>query len=186
MDAPEPTADAPARTGPPRYLRVLGLLAVGFVIGQAAARLGRDEPIVVADPTPLAPELARSDRPAKSGGPLTGDALLRSRLAGVWTAQSHGTQVCTLRPDGTGTNAAELDWMASLIYGSKLTMDIAWSVEDGHLIQELQGGEPADMVAKLTKDFGAVKRYEVRDLSPSKAVLVDTADGDAVVWTRVE
>ena len=185
LPADSPESDTPPHAGPAGVLKLLGLLAVGFVIGRATApKAAPPAPIDTADrlvETPV--DVAPLEEPAVE---LTGDALLQQQLVGQWTAQSNGTQVCTLNADGTGTNHADLDWMAALIYGSQIDFVIEWTVEDGHLLQELVGGTPEDMVAKIEKDFGRFKKYRVEEMSENRAVLVDTADEDAVEWTRVK
>ena len=135
------------------------------------------------------PPLTETDGTPSAGLPvdkaeLEGDALLTHQLLGAWVAQSHGTQVCLLKPDGTGRVNATLDFMASLLYGSQLSMLIEWEVRDGHLIQTLLGGEPEDKVAKLTKDFGSVRTYRIETLEEDHAILVDTSDGEKTRWTR--
>ena len=195
-DARSSPPDPPPAGGERRFpaiLRMLGLLTVGFVFGRLS--VGSPPPPAL-PPTPLSGSAVPipSDPEAKTlitepvvgaGEELTGDRLLHSQLIGQWTAQSHGTQVCTLNPDGSGSNVAELDWMAALIYGKHLRMDIRWSVREGHLVQDLLGGEPADMIEKLAADFGRVKTYRVEEMTADRAVLVDTSDEEAVVWTRV-
>ena len=174
--------------GVPAYLRVLGLLAVGFAVGRVTAPT--PAPVVAPAVNSAAPSETRpvdvEVAPETPAGELTEDERLFRGLVGVWTAQSHGTQVCTLNADGTGTNKADLDWMASLVYGKRLDMNITWAVEDGHLVQTLLGGEPADMVQKLMNDYGAVRRYRIDSLDAQTGVLVDTADGETTVWTSAD
>ena len=174
-------------------MRVLGLLAVGFAVGRATAPT---PPAVVAEPLnagaieksrPVDVEIAGdeiADEP--SDALLTEDEKDRRTLVGVWTTKSHGTQVCTLNNDGTGDVKAQLDWMAALLYGNKLDMNIEWRVEDGHLVQTLLDGKPADMVEKLKADYGAVKRYRIESLDEETGVLIDTGDGERTVWKSLE
>ena len=221
----------------PGWLRLLGILAVGFVIGRFTAQptvdavpmnrpvISGDDPVVVPMASvPVATSEAQADRPdvaaqlttelldevsaavppvAETGSEassLNAEAMTadgqstaseqptaRPELAayvGTWFAKSHGTRLTKLNADGTGHVHAKLDWIASLLYGSELHIDVAWTVEGDLMTHTVISGSPEKNLNALIRDYGAVKDYRIESIDESTMTLVDPTDGEVIVWHR--
>lgn len=142
-------------TRPPRWLKLLGILAVGFVIGRYTAE-PREDVIkasrpAIAEDVPLTVDIAVSgdqslQDPSNSGMPSAlSDGVSNSEpdpagsttdagddfasFVGTWYAEtSHGPRLSVLKEDGTGTIDAKLDWLAAMFYGQQLQLNVDWVI----------------------------------------------------------
>ena len=163
------------RTGRGRVvLAALGLLmfATGL-IGWAVLRDGQNDP-VSASPA-LAPPVATLDP----------DERLRQKVIGVWTDNYQGKRTMTLSEDGTGTIVAELTGLTATLYADRLRFDIQWHVQDGCLIKQTTGGEPASKVALVLKVMGDRAEEPIQDVSDGLLILLDQNGTTTYNWTRV-
>lgn len=193
----------------PRWLKVLSVLAVGFVIGRYTAEprenvIPADRPLV-ADDVPVAvevvptamtpavvdePELASAVSVSPTvvgdtvGGDTAGDEV--SKYVGTWYAEVHGTRLTTLEPDGTGVVHAKLDWVAALLYGSELQINVEWKVDGNIMTHTIVSGTPEKNIAALTRDFGTSKDYRIDKYEGDTMTLIDPGDGEVIVWHRRE
>lgn len=112
----------------------------------------------------------------------------RARLTGVWEDDYQGHRTMTLRPDGTGRMVVELDGVAASLFASTLTFGEEWSFdEDSQLItMTATGGEPQGKVNLVLKLYGRQATYRVVDVSKTRLILVDQADGKRYEWRRVK
>lgn len=204
----------------PRWLQVLGVLAVGFVLGRftiepradgvpsTQPRITGNDPVTVdvateADPSPdhaqpgvdLGDKNVSGDESAvavASSELMTADDVLPepdpalAPYVGTWYAEVHGTRMTNLNADGTGKVHAKLDWVASLLYGSELHINVQWTVKDGVMTHTITSGTPEKNIAALTKDFGTSKDYRIEKMDEKTMTLVDPGDGEVIIWHRRE
>lgn len=203
----------------PRWLQVLGILAVGFVIGrytaEPRAEVSAGQPLIVetdpvsvpvaASETGVAVEPRNTDEgvevdgqnPASTpvgvaesnAGSAEPAAMAEEALApyvGTWYAEVHGTRMTTLKPDGTGVVHAKLDWVAALLYGSELHINVDWTVNGDVMTHTITSGTPKKNIDALTKDFGTSKDYRIDKMDDKSMTLIDPGDGEVIVWHRRE
>jgi hypothetical protein len=79
------------------------------------------------------------------------------------------------------------DFIASLVYGEKMKLELRWGVEKGVLTYTIQSGEPRAAAERMTSTYGSQAAYDFRSISDQQMHLVRTTDKDeGNVWTRVE
>src|SRR4051812_3705590 len=68
-----------------------------------------------------------------SGAPPAGltDDELRAMIIGRWRTVSNGTRVVDNRADGTASMDLKFDFVASLLYGDRMHIELMWTLEDG-------------------------------------------------------
>jgi hypothetical protein len=111
---------------------------------------------------------------------------LTTRLIGRWSCEVYGRQTIDNHPDGQAQLTAELDLVASFLYGDRLTMQLAWNVADGVLTHELKSGEPRENVEKLIRDRGSHRSYLILELNEQRMLLQDVDRPEIVrTWTRL-
>jgi hypothetical protein len=108
---------------------------------------------------------------------------LTDRLAGVWTLHRHGEQTLTIRQDGTATADVKLSMLAAVLYGSRLQLDLAWTLNGDVMTQTIVSGTPSEAVQRLIRDWGDSKSYRVEKVTANRLVLTQVSDGDEEVWT---
>src|SRR5690349_9940224 len=110
------------------------LVASLGVISTAGLNLGprltpRSAPLTTSDPSP---------GPSQPANVSPSDRQLREMIVGRWRTESHGTRVVTNRPDGTASMDVTFDFIASLVYGEKMKLELRWGVEKGVLTYTIQ------------------------------------------------
>ncbi|MEZ6068562.1 MAG: hypothetical protein R3B90_23265 [Planctomycetaceae bacterium] len=142
-----------------------------------------DAPTPAEEPTPT-PAVEVVVEPV--GEASSSDSQFAVSLLGRWRGSIQGQQVIEMRPDGTASVVADLNFWASLLYGPRLEMDLSWRVENGVLTQEVLRGVPADKVAQLKKDRGAVRAYQILELDGGTLRLRLVEDPTTEeLWTRL-
>lgn len=142
-------------TRSPRWLKLLGILAVGFVIGRYTAEpregvMESPRPAIAED-VPLTVDIAiNDDQSLQEQSILEMPAVQRddvnnsesdsvgstsdagddfASFVGTWYAEtSHGPRLSVLKEDGTGTIDAKLDWLAAMFYGQQLQLNVDWVI----------------------------------------------------------
>lgn len=118
--------------------------------------------------------------------PVDANAELVNAFLGTWQLYDHGTRTIVVNPDGTASMHIELDFFASLAYGSVLDMDLTWSVSDGVLSYAIVRGEPTDSVDRVINDYGRERTYRVIEVSDDALQLEDLASpGTFHDWTKI-
>ena len=110
---------------------------------------------------------------------------VRDQLIGTWRDYYRGRRTMTLRPDGKGTMLVELSGPAKILFAAQLRFDLAWELEGDQLTLRMLGGEPANKVAIVTKNFGDHTVQQVIDVTAGELVVEDLDDGDQYQWTRL-
>lgn len=107
-------------------------------------------------------------------------------VTGRWVLDQGIRRDITLREDGTASLLVELDLISSLVYGSRLQMELSWEQKDNVLTHTIIHGEPAKNVERLARDFGAKRSYRILLLTESEMVLkdVDESDPEEYHWQR--
>lgn len=115
------------------------------------------------------------------------DRALRNLVIGRWKGYFHGNRVVENRPDGTASMDLAFDFVASLLYGPKMSLEMTWEVKDGALCYELVSGLPEDKYKKLVDKEGDEAAYYFEEAGPKVMRLVRTIDPDEkYTWTRIE
>lgn len=102
-----------------------------------------------------------SHSPLPATSPLSTDAQTRQQLMGVWTHLANGQQWIENRPDGTARMFLQLDFLASLLYGGDIHLDLKWEVKNGILTHQVISGTPPENVQKLVRDYGWTRTYQI-------------------------
>jgi len=99
--------------------------------------------------------------------------------------QYHGKRVLSVKSDGTATMVIEPSTFYTLFFGKRLTIQLAWKIENGHAIYDVTGGSPADKLKIAKNTWG--DRWDERILELNSERLVLKAEsGSKSKWTRVE
>jgi hypothetical protein len=114
------------------------------------------------------------------------DAERAAALIGTWTTEHHGRQRVVNRKDGSAHLEIEFNFIASLLYGRHMELDLQWKVENGALTHTIQHGTPAANVQRLISDFGKSCRYRMLELGQNRILLQEINDPATFhVWLRV-
>ncbi len=107
-------------------------------------------------------------------------------ILGRWRTNSDGGRVVVNRPDGTASMDVTFDFVASLIYGQGMKLELTWTVNNGILGYTIQSGTPESTVKSITATYGAYASYHFQSISPDRMHLVRVIDpNESYVWTRV-
>lgn len=113
------------------------------------------------------------------------DDVHRASIVGVWKQNNTGIRWLRVRPDGTATMFIDPDWVAKAVIGSGLTIEIEWSVEDGHVMMRSLSGEPSTAFKAVTTLYGSDRNRKIAELSEKSFVMLDEEDGEESAWERV-
>lgn len=86
---------------------------------------------------------------------------LRRLVLGVWVDEFFGTRTFTFRDDGTATMTIDLDQVGRLIYGPRLTFQIAWELHGDVIKLRMVSGEPRDSAMSVAKLFGETSEQRI-------------------------
>jgi len=113
------------------------------------------------------------------------DDVHRDRVVGVWKQNYTGVRWLSVKPDGTATMFIDPDWTAKLLIGDRLTIDVEWSIEDGHALMKSVGGRPEAGFKAAMELFGSERNRKIAELTEDKFVLLDEEDGSRSEWSRI-
>jgi hypothetical protein len=115
------------------------------------------------------------------------DEQLRALILGRWRTESNGTRVVDNRADGTASMDVRFDFVASLLYGDHMTLDLHWTVHNGVLVYTIQSGSPQATVDRIISAYGDQASYHFRSIGEKRMHLERVIDADEdYVWTRVD
>ena len=137
----------------------------------------------------LGPKPPASSEPVKA--PSVSSTLsneeLRAMVLGRWRTESHGTRIVDNRADGTASMDVTFDFIASLVYGEKMKLELNWSVDEGRLRYTIQSGTPQSSFNRMTSNYGSQATYHFKSIGTKRMHLVRVNDPDeSYIWTRVE
>lgn len=114
------------------------------------------------------------------------DERMSAAIVGTWeTNRSTGHRDLVIREDGTATMVVNIESMMRFVFGSKVELDIEWSVKDGVLHFRMVGGKPKSSVDLLTSGYGDSIAYRILELSDDRLLVKDGGDDPDHDWTRV-
>lgn len=114
------------------------------------------------------------------------DAELASRLVGRWKSRYHGEMEIDNRADRTASLVCDFDFLASLVYGSRLEMSLEWEVSRGTLTHTIKGGHPKHNLDRLIQHFSDKCEYRILELDANRLYLQEIHDPSAFhTWTRL-
>jgi hypothetical protein len=104
-------------------------------------------------------------------------------IVGTWQDDYQGKRTMTLRPDGTGTMLVELSGINAMIFASRLTFEMVWSMEDGRLKKQTISGKPEGKVRAVLAMMGDKVEEEILELTDERLLVSD--DKRQYDWRRV-
>lgn len=172
----QPASPSPRSAG-------LSLLASLGVISTAGLSLGPEARI--------RPSLqASAQSPAVAAVAVPGglsDDELKSIVLGRWRTESNGVRVIENRADGTASMDVTFDFVASLLYGDRLKIELTWTIHEGLLRYTMESGVPKEPFDRIVANYGSFASYQFRTISPQRMHLVRAIDPtESYVWTRVD
>ena len=99
------------------------------------------------------------------------NAVTPEQLVGVWTLNDNISRTLETFADGTGHIDVKLDFVSSFLYGSRLSMDLKWTLEGDRLTQVVTGGTPEKNVKRLLNDFGDSRAYRIAEVTDEYLLL---------------
>ena len=150
----------------------------GFGQGQAAN--------IPPNPGALPPlEAPRPGFDASQPAPVDPDQRAREQALGLWRQYETGTRYLSIQADGTATMLIEADWKAALLIGSRLTVEINWTIDDGLLTFHSVSGKPQSGFDALTTLYGRDRVRRLETISKDLLVMVDPETGKKSEYTRL-
>ncbi|MEZ6055361.1 MAG: hypothetical protein R3C01_01530 [Planctomycetaceae bacterium] len=145
-------------------------------------RSGTEQGIVPTASEPVSSSVSQQLSPPV----VLSDAELSAKFVGTWKSSYHGTQEITLKADGSAQLESRLDFLSSLLYGSKLSMQLTWKVQEGVLTQVIVDGVPQGNVERLVANEGGTRSYLVLEQGETYFLLAETDDPKSVLrWERL-
>ena len=135
--------------------------------------------------TDVEPAVDQEDSPQAPEPPTTPEDKIRRLLTGTWEDDYQGKRTMTLSPDGTGTMVVELAGVSGAVFGSRLTFEMEWSLDDGRLIKRTVGGEPEGKVKAILAMMGDRAEEEILELTEQRLLVEDTSMQKQFDWRRV-
>ena len=107
-------------------------------------------------------------------------------ILGRWRTVSNGTRVIENRTDGTASMDVTFDFVASLLYGDRMHIELRWSVANGLLVYTMQSGAPKSPFDRIVATYGSQATYRFHSIAPERMHLVRLNDSsESYVWTRI-
>ena len=144
--------------------------------------VGTDPPRVVIDEEP--PELLLISEQPKKMADLT-DTECSQMSVGTWTSESDGERILTIRGDGTATMIYRPSQLKQLILGEKVTIEIAWKIEDHTVIFNSISGAPDTSFKTITALYGRKMERKLLQISATAFTVQDLEDNHETEWERI-
>ncbi len=112
------------------------------------------------------------------------DVESRRKLVGVWTQNKFGNRTLTIAGDGTGLMTMEPEAIYAVLYGSKLTFKMYWSVKDGFINYGYRSGTPTDKVRMAAETIGDHWIEKIIELTDNRLVLLEADGTTKSIWDR--
>ena len=115
-------------------------------------------------------------------------SLTENDLLGTWILDDGMVKrVITMEPDGTASMQVEFDFFTSLRYGSKMELDLEWTLAGNVLQQTIVDGSPESGKKTLISDFGDTATYDILEFKDGKMRLEEyTESKENYVWKKVD
>ena len=163
------------------------------VIGDAEAGLHRSapgnwrDPEQGAEPTSLqSTDQQAADVPATSGENTRklGRTEVEAALVGRWVSSYHGRMLIDKRADHTAELIIDFNFLAGLVYGSRVVMQLEWQYDGDQLVHTIKSGKPAASVDRIIRRYGRQCVYRIDSLTSDRIQMHEVADpGEVHVWT---
>ncbi|HVJ88006.1 MAG TPA: hypothetical protein VM452_20245 [Caulifigura sp.] len=115
------------------------------------------------------------------------DDELKALVLGRWRTESNGVRVVENRADGTASMDVTFDFVASLLYGDRLKIELTWTIREGLLLYTMESGVPKGPFDRIVANYGDFASYQFKTISPQRMHLVRAIDPtESYVWTRVD
>jgi hypothetical protein len=160
----------------------LTLLALGLA---AAIWLGVSREIPIQASVPENSSSKQLDDSLETNEPPDPDERLKQQLVGVWTDNYRGKRTMTLRDDGTGEMDVELEGATAMLFAEHLHFDMVWRIEEGKLIKESIGGQPAEKVNLILKTMGRRAEETVLEVTKERLRTRESDRTTVYDWQRV-
>jgi hypothetical protein len=110
---------------------------------------------------------------------------IRRLLIGTWEDDYQGKRTMTLSADGTGTMVVELSGISGAVFGSRLTFQMEWSLEDDRLTKRTIGGDPEGKVKTILAMMGDRAEERIIELTERRLLVEDLGMQQQFDWRRV-
>jgi hypothetical protein len=114
------------------------------------------------------------------------DGSQRSLVVGSWGDEYQGKRTMTLNDDGTGTMVVELSGWRAAMSAPRLTFNMKWSVENGHLKKQTVSGAPETQVKMILNMMGDHVDEPILELTGDRLLLLDKDGKTKYDWKRVK
>ncbi len=125
------------------------------------------------------------DREADVDGPTDPQQNWRQQIVGTWEMKDDGSRRMTLDNDGTGVMEVTLTGAIAALYAQRLRFDLRWSIEQGKLVRECIGGEPAEKVELILRAMGRRTEDVIEVVSPRQLRTLGTDGVTTSTWERI-
>jgi len=113
------------------------------------------------------------------------DEQFRRLVVGTWEDDYQGKRTMTLKDDGTGTMAVELDGLKAKLFAPRLRFEMVWAVDQGRLKKQTLKGEPPVTVQMILKAMGDRVDERILELTQDRLLLLDKDGKTKYDWRRV-
>jgi hypothetical protein len=117
--------------------------------------------------------------------PTDPDAQGRRLVLGTWEDEYQGKRTMTLNEDGTGAMIVVLSGWRAALSAPKLTFNMKWSLEGGHLKKQTINGEPEAKVKIILQTMGDHVDEPILELTEDRLLLLDQDGKTRYDWKRV-
>ena len=131
-------------------------------------------------------ESAPTPSPPKVSTEVGGKIGSTDRMVGTWVCNDMFRRRIHVRADGTASMNVKLDFIASLLYGSEMDLELTWTADGDSLVYAAVSGEPKHNVDRLLSDFGRQQVYDVVEFDGDRMLLELTSDKSRHDWRREE
>lgn len=106
-------------------------------------------------------------------------------VLGQWVLDGTIRRVIDNRPDGTATIDISFDFVTALRYGTKLNLDLEWTLKDNVLTHTIVDGSPEEGKKRLISDFGSKTYFKIVSMTDEQMHLIDFDDPpEESLWQR--
>ena len=184
---PGPAPAEPRRLLQPRHLLIAVLVVAAVALVRIKFFSGSSEAAPAQGHTPQSESsVVPPDGATSPSESLSPDELLAQKLLHRWRDKYYGERTMTFLSDGTGSMVILLDTAGRLLYGEKLVIQLAWSINDGVLNMKFTNGEPKWAMATILQGWGAEHDQRIELLDETDLHLRSTDSGKLYQLRRVE
>jgi len=112
------------------------------------------------------------------------DVKLARLIVGSWEQERFGTRQLTVNADGTASMIIKPASLYAFAFGSRIDLNMYWTIKDGHLDYGFKDGTPQAKVDLAAKSWGDHWVEKIERVSEAELVLINETDGLPSRWTK--